>query len=403
MTRSAFEAAGHKFSKEGLSDRVNSIVVSAIKEMAVLAADYPDAISFGWGLPSFKTPNFILDGLTQELKSNPDIGKYAPMPGWPPLKETIKKKIQKQFKVDVDAKREILVTAGAMEGLMAAILSIVNPGDEVILTSPGFSSHIEQIMLAGGKPVFVPLIEETGWQLDIEGFKKAFTKKTKAIILCNPSNPTGSIFSESNLRELAEIATKNNIFIITDEPYQFLVYENNKLFPLISEPNYHDHLIACYSLSKEYAMSGFRVGYVFARERVIQAMMKVHDATIISVPSISQVAAKIALDGPQDCVREFQKAYTFRRDLMCDQLDKLGNMFDYQKPQGSYYIFPKIKIPHKNSFDFALRLLKEAGVVTVPGDAFGPTGKNHVRLCFCVEEDEIIEGMKRLIDFSAKL
>lgn len=382
--------------EKGISKRVQNIQVSAIKEMMVLALDYPNAISFGQGTPSFITPEHIRERLKKEFDENPNIGKYTPTNGYPELKKITAAVLESKRGITANPDREIYITAGAMEAISTAVLTVVDPGDEVILFSPAFSSHIEQVMLASGKPVFVPLIEDEGWKLDVPAVKRAITDKTKAMIITNPANPTGAVFPEEDLRELADFAIRNNIIVITDEPYDFLVYDDNKFFSLSSIKELKENRISCFSLSKEYAMTGFRIGYVYAEEGFINQMLKIHDAVNVCAAAPSQYAAIAALEGQQDCVQEFVSAFAERRDLICSYLDKMPDLFSYQKPQGAYYIFPKI-IPKADSYEFCIRLLKEARVIVVPGAAFGPGGEGHVRFSYTGSEEEIKEGMERII------
>ena len=282
-----------------------------------------------------------------------------------------------------------------MEAVGTAILTVINPGDEVLLLSPCFPSHIVQVKLAEGVPIYVPLNEERNWQLDIEVLCQHITRKTKAIILCNPSNPTGTIFLENDIRAIAKLAIKHDFWVITDEPYDFLVYDCLPYFSASQMPELKDRLIACFSFSKEYAMSGYRVGYVYAEDGVINQMLKVHDSFVVTVSTASQYGALQALQGDQSEVEFFRKEFSKRRELMCKRLDRLSELFFYRKPQGAYYIFVKIN-RYIDDYEFAIRLLKETHVMTVPGSAFGPSGKGHLRLCFAMAEKEINEAFDRL-------
>lgn len=397
--RSALEVAGLKRRITGISKRVRETVVSPIKEMAFLAEDIEGVVSLGWGIPSFETPLYIREAVQQALADNHAIGKYAPVRGLPELREAIATKFQRQWGVGIDPKNEIIVTVGAMEALLITLLTLVDAGDEILLTSPGFASHTEQILLAGGKPVYIDLIEEEGWKLSSEKVAEVITPRTKAMILTNPSNPTGTVFEESELRNIAELAIKHDFYLITDETYHFLVYDNKHLFSLFSIPALRDRLVGCYSFSKEYAMTGWRVGYLCAEAGLVQEILKVHDASVVSAPRISQLAALAALQGPQESTQYFRDELKRRRDLMCSRLDSL-DIFEYHQPEGAYYIFPRIKLPDADAFKFALRLLNEAKVVVIPGDAFGPSGRQHVRLCFAVDVEEITESFDRLERFA---
>lgn len=387
--RSVLAAAGHHFRTKGISPRVAQISISAIKEMPILAARIPGAVSLGQGIPSHPTPAHIRDAVVRALADDPNIGKYSLQPGWPPLKAAVARDLERSKGIKVDAEREVFISTGSMEALYAAILTVVEPGGEVILPSPNYASHVEQIRLAGGREVWVPLIENAGWKLDLQGIADAITDRTRAIILCNPMNPTGAVFSEAEVRGLAEICLERDLFLICDEAYDFMVYDREAPFSATQIPELKDHVIATFSFSKKYAMTGWRVGYMYSSAGIIDQVLKVHDAVTISAPTVAQAAALAALEGPQDCVAELVSDLKRRRDLMCRRLDRLAPVFTYQKPDGAYYIFVRFDIPGLNSLDLALRLLNEAKVITIPGYAFGPTGDQFIRLSFGGADDQI--------------
>jgi aminotransferase len=393
--RSALVASGKVYRTHGISRRVAQITISAIKEMPLIASKVGGCVSLGQGIPSFPTPPHIVEAVYRKMREDPDAGKYTLGPGMPELRELVAAKLSSQIGRPVAPDREICITVGAMEALSAAVLTVVERGDEVILPSPNYASHIEQVLLAEGVPVFVPL-HEADWQLDVEGLRAAITPRTKAIILCNPHNPTGANFAESDLRRVADLAVANDLFIICDETYDFLVYDGHVPFSLTVLPELAERVIATFSFSKKYAMTGWRVGYVYAAESILDQIMKIHDAVAICAPSLSQYAALAALQGPQECVAEISAALQRRRDLVCDRLDRLADFFDYVKPQGAYYLMARYRVPEVDSMTFALRLLHEARVITIPGAAFGPTGENHVRISFGGAESEINEAFDRI-------
>jgi len=320
-----------------------------------------------------------------------------------PLKRAVAEHLERTKGVSADPERELFISCGAMEALAAGLATVIERGDEVLLPSPNYSSHIEQVLFAEGIPVFVPLVEDEGWKLDIRGFEQAVTDKTKAILLCHPMNPTGAVFSPKDIAALAEIAIERNLFVIADEAYDFLVYDDLPHFSLSSIPKLKKNLMACYSFSKAYCMTGWRVGYMYAPARLIDQVLKVHDAFAICAPTISQYAALAALqetngkDGEGDkFIRRLVEALDSRRKLTCERLDRLSGLFAYQKPMGAYYVFPRILPTGMGSVDLALKLLHEARVITVPGNGFGPTGEGHIRLSFGATEKEIIEAFDRI-------
>jgi aminotransferase len=401
--RSVYRMAGRKEDVSGISRRVARISVSAIKQMPVLASKVEGCISLGQGIPSFATPSFIIEGVIEALRREDWVGKYSLQPGLPALKQAVARRLKETKGISVDPETELFISCGAMEALAAGLATVIERGDEVLLPSPNYSSHIEQVLFAEGTPVFVPLIEEAGWRLDVRGFEKAVTKKTKAILICHPMNPTGALFSKEDLRALAEIAIERNLFVIADEAYDFLVYDGLAHFSLSSIPDLKKNLLACYSFSKAYCMTGWRVGYMYATGRLIDQVLKVHDAFAICAPTISQVAALTALQGTNgrdgagdQFMGQLVEALDSRRKITCERLDRLSHIFAYQKPRGAYYVFPEILIEGIGSVDLALKLLYEAKVVTVPGNGFGPTGEGHIRLSFGSTENEIHEAFDRM-------
>ncbi|MEA3476084.1 MAG: pyridoxal phosphate-dependent aminotransferase [Candidatus Cloacimonadota bacterium] len=378
-----------------ISNRVAQIQKSAIHEMTRLSKEVEDVAFLSWAKPTSDTPEHIKEGAISAIR-NGLVGGYSENAGLLDLRREIVKKLNRDNTVDANIS-QILVTVGAIEGLSAAVMSVIDPGDEVILPSPTYSTHIRQVIIASGKPVLIPLSEEDGFALNIEDIKKAITPKTKAIMYCSPNNPTGTVFSEEELCQLAEIALENNLMVITDEAYEYFVYDNNKHFSIASIPEMRKNVVSCYTFTKTYAMTGWRIGYLHADEELIPQITKAHIPFAICAPVVSQYAAIAALKGSQDCVKKFRNNYLATRNLMCDRLDRLDSVFSYVKPVGSYLMFPKILLEEgKDSITFCKKLLKEAKVSSTPGIAFGPTGESHLRLSFCVSEAEINKAFDRI-------
>lgn len=380
-----------------VSANVSGIAVSAIKEMAIRAARIPDVASLTWGLPSFRTPAPIRAAVQQALDDDADIGKYALPDGLPELRAAVAEEHRRATGIAVDAGQHVMISAGNMQALNAIFHAVIDRDDEIILTDPGFASHFLQIRLCGGKPVSWPLDESRGWSLDVDSLPGLISRKTKAILLVSPSNPTGSIFAEEQLRRVAEIAEKHRLLILLDDPYSYLTYENRHLyFNLACVERYTDRLAYCFTFSKIHAMSGWRLGYMILPAALKEQVMKVHDATIICAPRISQVAGLAALRGDRSHMREFQEILGSRRRLICARLDRLAHVFDYVVPQGAYYVFPRVLASHDDSMQFSLQLLERAKVAVTPGAAFGRQGEHHVRMAYCVPDDVINLAFDRI-------
>jgi aminotransferase len=377
------------------SNRVNQLKKSAIHEMTRLSKQYDDVAFLSWAKPTTGTPKHINDAVIEAINKGL-TGGYSQSEGLPELREEIVKKLRRDNNIDANIS-QIIVTIGAIEGLAASLLATIDPGDEVILPTPTYSTHITQVKLASGVPVLVPLIEDKNFALDIEAIKKAITSKTKAIMYCTPNNPTGTVFPENTLRELGKIALEHNLTVITDEAYEYFTFDENKHFSMASIPEMKNNTISNYTFTKTYAMTGWRIGYIHADEKIITQIKKAHIPLAICAPVASQYAAIAALKGSQDCVEEFNSHYLKARNLMCERLDRFNTIFEYNKPEGSYLMFPKILGDQgNNSVEFSKKLLKEALVSTTPGIAFGPTGENHIRLSFCVPEEMINKAFDRM-------
>ncbi len=381
--------------KPRISNRVSRIPKSAIHEMTRLSKEVEDVAFLSWAKPTSDTPDHIKEGAIAAMREGL-VGGYTENAGLSELREEIVKKLKRDNRVDAEVS-QIMVTVGAIEGLAAAVMALVDPGDEVIMPSPTYSTHVRQVIIASGKPVFVPTIEEEGFILDIQRIKDVITPKTKAIVFCTPNNPTGTVLAERQLRQLAEVALENNLMLITDEAYEYFTYDGYEHFSVASIPEMRRNVISCYTFTKTYAMTGWRVGYLHADEEVIPQINKAHIPFAICAPVVSQYAALAALKSPQDCVQQFRSHYLSARNVMCERLDRLDSVFAYDKPHGSYLMFPKILLDEgKDSTAFCKKLLKKGGVSTTPGIAFGPTGQGHLRISFCVSEEEISKAFDKM-------
>lgn len=380
-----------------ISDRIRNINKSAIHEMTRLSREIEDVAFLSWAKPTSDTPDHIKEAAICAIREG-KVGGYSPTAGMPMLREEIAGKLKRENSMDADPS-QIIVTVGAVEGLSAAVMSVVDPGDEVILPDPTYSTHIRMAQLASGRPVMVPTIEEEGFRLDLDAIEKAITPRTKAIMYCSPSNPTGAVFDRKQLEGLADIALERDLMVITDEAYEYFTYDGNDHFSIGSIPELNEKAkaISCFTFTKNYAMTGWRIGYLHAHQELIPHITKAHIPFAICAPVVSQYAALTALQGPQDCVEEARSKYLSARDLMCRRLDELDSIFEYQKPGGSYLMFPRILLKQgRDSISFCKDLLASARVSTTPGVAFGPSGESHLRLSFCVPEEVIDNAFDRM-------
>jgi aspartate/methionine/tyrosine aminotransferase len=382
--------------------RTSDITVSPIKLMELRASKYPNAISLAQGIPSFDTPECIKEAAIEAIQKG-KAAKYSLTPGLPELREVISEELKKEG-MHYDYETEIIATCGSIEAITATLLALLNPGEEVLIPSPVYASYSQAIKVAHGVPVFVPLNEEKGWAVDIEEFEKRITPKTRGIFYCNPSNPTGTIYTKEQLLALAEIAEKHDLFLLSDEVYKDFVYEDDgKVFSLASIEKYKDRVIRVFSFSKAFSMTGWRIGFVHSSRENMQEILKIHDSLVTCAPVVSQYAAIAAMTTAKDEIELFRRAYIHRLKLTTHFLDALPEIFSYIKPNASYFAFPKI-FPtllkkSQNSEDFCTMLLEQTGVVLVPGSAFGPTGEGHVRISFGRQEKDLREAFSRMYTF----
>ncbi|MCD6516020.1 MAG: aminotransferase class I/II-fold pyridoxal phosphate-dependent enzyme [Candidatus Aminicenantes bacterium] len=379
-----------------ISKKVASIPKSAIHEMTALSKKIEDVAFLSWAKPTSGTPDHINRAASEAILRGL-TGGYSETAGFEELRVEITRKLQRDNHISADPS-EILVTVGAIEGLSAAVMTAVDPGDEVIIPVPGYSTHIRQVELASGKPVLIPTIEDQGFKLDLDQLQDAVTTKTKAIVFSSPNNPTGAVYSEEELRSIADIAERNNLIIITDEAYEYFTFDGIKHFSIGSIEGIKDRVISTFTFTKTYAMTGWRVGYLHASRDWIAQIKKAHIPLCICAPVVSQYAALEALRGPQDCIDRFHSHYLKTRNLMCSRLDQLEHVFTYQKPRGSYLMFPRMIRPQdQDSRTFAIDLLQKARVSTTPGIAF--KGEGHIRMSFCVPEEEIHKAFDRMEEY----
>ncbi len=380
---------------------VTSIELSAIKRLELMARERTGVVSLAQGIPSFATPAHIKKAAHTAIKKGL-CDKYTPGFGIAPLREAIVKKLAQDNKIKVHVDN-VTVTHGGIEAMMAAFIAILNRNDQVIFLTPDYASHITQSIIAhyGARPVFVPLDEcEDEWKLNPQRLESAITQQTKAILICNPSNPIGKVYTEDELATIAAIAKKYNLYIISDETYEYIVFDGKKHISIGSLQDASDRTISIFSMSKTYSMTGWRIGYAVASRALSTQLMKVHDSLITCPAAVSQYAAVAALEGSQRCVEEFRKEYITRRGIVAAALKKTDKL-TMVSPSGGYFAFLKIH-GTIDDYELAVRLVKEAGVAVVPGSAFGLGGAGHIRISFGCEPKQLKEGLARLISFVNK-
>ncbi|WP_461210802.1 pyridoxal phosphate-dependent aminotransferase [Desulfocurvus sp. DL9XJH121] len=382
------------------SRRVQAIRISETKLMPMIAAKVGGCVSLGQGVPSFATPEHVVEAVCRCLREDASSGKYTLQPGLPALREAVADLLAREKDVHADPDTEVAITVGGMEALLCAILSLVERGDEVLLPSPAYASHVEQVSLAEGVPVAVPLRSED-WGLDLAAMEAAVTPRTKAVVFCNPSNPTGAVFSDDDVRALADFCLRHGLYLITDETYDSLVYDGPMPLSPTSLPGMRERTVLVNSFSKRYALTGWRVGYACAHKDIMAEMLKVHDCTAICAPAPSQAAALAALTGPQEPIEAMREALARRRDLACKRLDELAPHFGYVRPGGAFYIMARYAMTDEPSLALAARLIHEARVITIPGGTFGRFGEGHLRLSYGGDEAELGECFDRIAAWTA--
>jgi aminotransferase len=379
--------------KELISRRASNIEYSGIRRMVALAAGMKDVISFALGEPDYATPVNIKKAAIKAIEAG--FTHYSSTAGLPELRQAVAEKLHKENYVDYDPQTEIVITVGACEACYSAIMSTVNPGDEVIITDPSFVFYAPTVILAGGRPVFVPVKEKNNFRPNLDQAEKLITPKTKIIWINSPNNPTGSVLLESDVNRIAEIAKKHDLLVMTDEVYEKFVYDGNKHYNIASLPGMRERTIVVNALSKTYAMTGWRVGYVAATEKLINRIHLIHMHVCTHPSVIAQKASVEALTGPQDSVTEMVREFDRRRRYIVKRLNEIDGLSCWT-PAGSFYAFPNIAEIGKNSYELAEYLLKEGRINTVPGAAFGKHGEGYLRISFASPVKDIEEGMNRL-------
>jgi aspartate/methionine/tyrosine aminotransferase len=357
-----------------------------------LAVNYQNVISLGIGEPGFNTPENIVEAGIHALYQG--YTKYTPNAGLLELREAVAEKLTADG-LPADPRKNIIITTGAGEAIMLALLAVVNPGEEVLVPDPCWPNYYGQIHLAGATVKPVRTWESDGFHLKAEAVEEAISERTKALIINTPSNPTGAVLSKEELEEIAEVALKHDLVIISDEPYASIVYDGRKHFSIGALPGMADHVITVNSFSKTYAMTGWRVGYAHGPADVIAQMVKLQESVSSCVNSAAQRACIEALRGPQDSVKKMVEEYEKRRKRLVAGLNELPGI-KCTLPEGAFYAFPNITGLNRSSREVAMMFLEKAQVVVVPGTAFGEGGEGYLRVSFGGSMESIETALERL-------
>lgn len=366
---------------------------SGVRRMFELAKQYPDAINLTLGEPGFTTPEHIIEAGIQGLRAGKT--KYTPNAGILELRKAIAWKLKVENGIVCDPEKNLIVTAGATQALMLAMVTLVDPGDEVILQGPNWPDYQGQIDMVGAKAVCAKVDERNDFKMTADIIEPLITEKTKLIIVNSPSNPTGGVLDEEDLAGIAELVKKYKLFVISDEPYEKLVYDGFSQKSLAAIPGLEDYVLTINSLSKTFAMTGFRVGYICANETIVSNLIKLHENMIASIPEPMQLAAVEAIYHGAEDVAEMVKYYDRNRHLIVDGLNKIKG-FSCYCPKGAFYVFPNITEFGMSSVEAAEYILEKTHVVTAPGSAFGPDGEGYIRICYASKYEQIQEALERM-------
>ena len=381
-----------------LSDRVQTFTDSVIRRMTRISDEH-GAINLSQGFPDFDPPKPILDALAKVAYEGPH--QYSVTYGAENLREALARKASKAMKREIDPETQVVVTCGGTEAMMGVVMSICNPGDKIMVFSPFYENYSADAILSGADPIFIPLVPPP-LEFDINLIEEGFKQGAKAIIVCNPSNPCGKVFTEEELLAIGKLAIKYDAFVVTDEVYEHMVYAPNKHTYMASLPGMFEHTITCNSLSKTFSITGWRLGYVIGTEEVIEACKKVHDFLTVGAASPLQEAAVTGLNFPDSYYDDLLALYTEKRKYFLDGLDKLG--IKYYTPQGTYFVMLDIQefldLPQFKGYsdlEFCEWMIRNIGLAAVPGSSFFREEVNNlIRLHFAREKSTLDEALARL-------
>jgi aminotransferase len=382
-----------------IADTVKDIPRSGIRDFFEVVQSMGDVISLGIGEPDFATPWHIREAAIYSLEKGRT--GYSSNLGLPRLRRSVADYVQQHFGVRYEAMSEVLVSVGVSEAIDIALRALLNRGDEVLYHEPCYVSYAPSIVLAGGVARAIATRAEDQFVLKAEDVEKAITPRTKVLMLNFPTNPTGGVMPLDELERIAAVCVKHNLVVLTDEIYSELTYEGGTHHSIAALPGMKERTVLLHGVSKAFAMTGWRIGFVCAPQELIEAMMKIHQYAILCAPIMSQEAAIEALERGEQSMVKMRREYELRRNYIVRGLNDLG--LECFKPRGAFYVFPKITSTGLSSREFSLRLLREKKVAVVPGSAFGASGEGHVRCSYATALDQIKIAVERIGEFCEEL
>jgi aminotransferase len=385
-------------SRSRIADHVRTIPRSGIRDFFEIVQSMKEVISLGIGEPDFVTPWHIRESAIYSLEKG-HTG-YTSNLGAPRLRRAISSYVEKHFSVAYNPHDEIIVTVGVSEAIDIALRALLNPGDEVLYHEPCYVSYSPSILLAGGVPVAVATRAEEEFSLRADALEKAVTDKTRVLMLNFPTNPTGAVLPLEELRKIAAFAVKHDLVVLTDEIYSELTYDEVPHHSIAALPGMKERTVFLHGFSKAFAMTGWRIGYACGPADIIEAMMKIHQYSILCAPVMAQEAALEALERGQRSMERMREEYRLRRNFIVGSLNEAG--IPCHLPKGAFYVFPDIRGTGMTSREFALKLLEEKKVAVVPGTAFGPSGEGYVRCSYATAMDQIKIAVERIAEFVRK-
>jgi aminotransferase len=375
------------------SKRLKTLKPSGIRHFFSLARKIPDVINLSIGEPDFNPPKHVLEAGCKAAYQGET--HYAPTNGLFELRDALSKKAHLDYGLQYDPEDEILIIVGGTEGIFSTLLSLTNPGDEVLIPDPGFVLYKPCVLLADCVPISIPLLEKNHFEPSCDTVTSLITDKSRVMILNSPSNPTGAVFPYKKISELAKIAKEYNLIVISDEVYEKIRYNNSKHHCVATFPDMRDRTLVVNSFSKTYAMTGLRVGYIYGPRELISSIWLVHQYIVACVNSLSQRAALAALDGPQNFVTEMISDFRRRRQMVYERIKEI-DAFRCALPNGAFYMFPNLTNATISSEQFAQFLLNKAHVAVVPGSAFGANGEGYIRISYAAAYEKLEEALNRI-------